>query len=191
MSNKENSKWSRTKTREFYVHSDETITFKVISSLSGNAASTIANWSVSDGWVASRQAYWSKVRAASTEKAIDSISDCLAEKRTEIAIRHFCGYKEFGDFARLAIKTKTAQLNLAVQTGDKEEIERVLGRLDYTSLNILSLMYDRSCKGEAASVGLKFDIDHEALVKAAESSGYKLIETSYLEELKNSASLRS
>jgi hypothetical protein len=178
-------KWSRDRTRRTYVESEENIGLRTIAKRSGNAQSTVAKWSSEDNWVAERKQYWNALRAATTEKTIDSISDRLAESRSEVAVRHFNRYKKLGDLAELLVSLKTNQLTQVVRTGDKKEIDKAIARVDMTTLNFLSLISDRSCKGEAGSIGLKFDIDNDALVKVAESLGYSLVETNYLKETRS------
>ena len=178
-------KWNRDRCTREYITDEDGVSLRALAVKSGVSYSTLSRWSMESDWVNERIRYKDELKSKTTQKTIDSISDRLAESYTEIAVRHFNRYKKASDLADQILEVMQSNLAIAIKSGDREKITTAIEKTNINDFNLLSLVSDRSCKGEASSIGLKYEVDNDALVKVAESLGYTVVESSYLEEMNN------
>lgn len=150
---------------------------------SGVPRKTLERWSTQDSWTTRRGQYNSQTRAKVEEKTINRIiektSDKVSDEIASVQAEHAENYRAFRDLVMLKVKYIVRQCN---QDQPLERFEAQLEKLNGLSLNFLSLVLDRSVKGERTALGLKYS-DYNTAIEVLTSAGFEVIVPEGMEEL--------
>lgn len=152
--------WNREKCEQDYIQGSDG-NLKRLSKLSSVPMGTLKKWSTKFGWVRQRKEYQEKLATETREKTIQKTSDRLSNELSELAVEHLDSYRICRQIALHKAKWALRQLEKefsASSTTHPESLEAefldvaqadAIAALDPAILNLLSLVIDRSVKGEA------------------------------------------
>jgi hypothetical protein len=144
--------WSREQCRDRYVRG-ERIGLRTLQDLSGRGLSTLGEWSKAEDWTGQRERFHDERRTRTDELIIEKSAESISDELAAIAATHYESYKGLREHAETLVRST----------------------VDPELLNALSLIVDRSIKGEREARGMKFQDINEA-IKAVRRAGLEVVD---------------
>ncbi|MBD2019300.1 hypothetical protein H6F43_03770 [Leptolyngbya sp. FACHB-36] len=165
--------WTQQDCEKRYVEGEE-ITLKELVDLSKVPLSTLKKWCAKGNWKTARSNFQRQLTQQTREKTIEKTSDRLSDELSELTLEHIEAYRICRLIASIKGKHALKKLEAAFPASDEESDDPIaaefaetrkseaLKAIDVSVLNFLSLVIDRSVRGERLAAGL----DYENLNKA-------------------------
>lgn len=177
--------WTQQDCEKRYVEGEE-ITLKELADLSKVPLSTLKKWSAKGHWQTVRSNFQKQLTQQTREKTIEKTSDRLSDELSELTLEHIEAYRICRLIACIRGKHVLKKLEAAFPDSDEESDDPVaaefaevrkteaLQTIDVSVLNFLSLVIDRSVRGERLAAGLDYEHLNKAMA-TIEQAGLQVV----------------